>query len=51
MAGLHKPCDVGSKVRPPKMIYYLSASHKVSMMSSFVVGGDKNCRVFIWSNY
>ena len=47
MAGFHKPCYIGSEVRPPKVIHYLSASCEVSMMSGFIMGGDENRGAFI----
>ena len=51
MAGLYKPCDISGKIGPPKVIYYLSASCEVSVMSGFIVGGDENCGAFIWFDY
>ena len=47
VAGPYEPCDVGRKVRPPKVVNYVCPCGEVSMMSSGVVSSGKNCWLFV----
>ena len=47
VAGPYKPCNVGGKVRPPKVVGDVCPCGEVSVMSSSVVSSGKNCRSFV----
>ena len=47
VAGSYEPCDVGREVRPPKVVDDVCSCGKVSVMSSGVMSGSENCRLFV----
>ena len=50
VTGLDEPGNVGWKMRPPKMIYYVGSCHKVAMMPSCIVSSSEDCWSFVQFN-
>ena len=47
VAGPYEPCDVSREVRPPKAVGDVCSCGEVSVMSSGIVSGGKNCWSFV----
>ena len=47
VAGPYEPCDVSGEVRPPKAVGDVCSCGEVSVMSSSIVSGGKNCWSFV----
>ena len=47
VTGSYEPCDVGSEVRPPKVVGNVCSCGKVSVISGGIVSGGKNCWLFV----
>ena len=47
VASPYEPCNVGSKVRPPKAVSDVCPCGKVSMMSGGIMSSSENCWSFV----
>ena len=47
VAGPYKPCNVGGKVGPPKVVNYVCPCGEVPVVSGCVVSSGENCWLFV----